>query len=152
MSDYLRSMAVRANLPHAQKAVLVAMCDACGEDDGTKCYPSLSYIGFKSDYSVRHVRRILRQLEAAGYLEPVFNLAGGRRDKDHGATTWYRIHIEGVPLLPLWRDVKAWLIESGELDPDEDLRDVRRAMRKIQRRHASQEPEREPAQAEGSAE
>ena len=143
MSDYLRSMAVRAALPRPQKTVFTAMCDACGEDDGTKCYPSLSYIAYKTDYSVRQVRRILRQLETAGYVEAVFNLQGGRKDKDHGAATWYRVHIEGLPMLPPWRDVKERLIASGELNPDDDLRDVRGVVRKIQRRQASQQPAQE---------
>lgn len=114
MSQYLHGLAGQAALSQNLKSVLQALCDAAGEDDGTNCHPSLEYVSYKTGFSLRHVRRLLRCLEIADYIEPVAYTAGGR-----GHTTWYRIHIERVPMKPPWRQVKARLIEDGTLAPDE---------------------------------
>lgn len=139
MSVDLHSKALKANLSANLKAVLLALCDACGEDDGTKCYPSLSYIAFKAGYSIRHTQRILRALEAVGYIEPVAYATGG-----HGKATDYHIHIKRVPMRPDWEDVKAALLEHGESTEDGD---VLAAVRRLKRNHGKRERQSKEAQA-----
>ncbi|HEY8325876.1 MAG TPA: helix-turn-helix domain-containing protein [Ktedonobacterales bacterium] len=116
MSVYLHGLSMRANLSANLRSVLMALCDAAGEDDGTKCHPSLAYISYKTGFSERHTRRLLRTLEVAGYIEAVAFVGGGR-----GHSTWYRIHMTRVPLKPSWDEIKKRLIESGELAADDDM-------------------------------
>ena len=118
MSDYLRAMASRAAIPANQRAIFVALCDACGEDDGTKCHASQAYLAYKSRYSVRQVRRILATLEEKHYIaSAVVDYTGW------GHNLSYRIFIDRVPMMPAWSIVKRALRKRGALDNDtrEDL-------------------------------
>lgn len=108
MSDYLHGMALRSSLSANLRLVLLALCDAAGEDDGSNCHPSIEYVSYKSGFSVRHCRRILRTLEAAEYIEPVEWIQGGR-----GHATDYHIYIDRVPMRRPWAEVKAELIVQG---------------------------------------
>jgi hypothetical protein len=81
-------------LSSSERIVLMAMADHA-MDDGTSCFPSVGRLAWKTDYSGRQVRRILRALEEKELIVPVKNISGG------GRATEYIIHIEkGVPKLP----------------------------------------------------
>lgn len=67
----------KLDLPHPQLLVALALADH-GNDDGTSIYPSLGRIGWKCGYSDRQVRRIVRELEAAGLLIKVADPSGDR--------------------------------------------------------------------------
>lgn len=141
MSFELLSLARRADLPRNQRVVLEALCDACGEDDGTKCYPTISYLGYKTEYSRTQVKLLLRQLEEKRYIEAVAYLNGGR-----GRSTEYRVHIERVPMRPKWHEVKAFLVDSGELDESDSFADVQRIVRRIKRQRDAERAAAEAAQ------
>ena len=54
-------------LSHAQQSIALAMADH-GDDDGSRIFPSLARIAWKTGYSDRQVRRVVRQLEDLGLL------------------------------------------------------------------------------------
>ena len=139
----LKAKAAEKDLSANLRAVLETMADVCAEDDPTQSYASHSYLAYDSGYSVRHVRRIVAALEKIGY---VTCLTPGR---GRGNTNHYHIHLEKIPDRPRWGEMKARLVELGELEPDARIKDVHAAARRL-RRSRERAPEQEPA--EGSAE
>ena len=60
----------RSDLPANHKLVLLAYADH-GNDDGTSVYPGEDWMAAKTSYSAGNVRRISRELVAAGFLHRV---------------------------------------------------------------------------------
>lgn len=54
-------------LAHPQQAVLVAMADHA-QDDGTDVYPSIARLAWKTGYSDRQIKRIIKDLLGVGVL------------------------------------------------------------------------------------
>jgi hypothetical protein len=82
-------------LAHDEQLVLLALADHA-HDDGSKCFPGVRYLAWKTNYSERQVQRALRSMEAAGLIVAVAFANGGR-----GHATEYRINIEkGVKKTP----------------------------------------------------
>lgn len=115
-------------LPAAKLVVLLALADIA-EDDGSQVYPGLGRIGWKTGYGKRHVRRIVRDLEADGLIvkvaEPLvvdgirrgteyrIDLAAGTAKKPYvpendRADKMSPLHIEGG------QDVRG---DGGQVDP-----------------------------------
>lgn len=69
--------------------VLVAMADHA-HDDGSKVFPSLDRIAWKTGYSVRQVQRIIGALKEMGVLKVV-------REGTKGRSTEYRIVLSKAP-------------------------------------------------------
>lgn len=98
MSAKLSGAVWELALPPTQLLVMLALADHA-HDDGSKCYPGVRYLAWKTGRSERQVQRALRELEAAGLIAPVAYAAGGR-----GHATEYHIHIEkGVKKSPFTR-------------------------------------------------
>lgn len=57
-------------LSHGQQAVLLAMADH-GDDDGSKVFPSVNKIAWKTGYKRRHVQRMIGELRESGVLVEV---------------------------------------------------------------------------------
>lgn len=74
-------------LHHSERLVLLALADHA-DHLGANIYPSVGLIAWKSGYSESQVRRIMRQLVAAGFLKVMRN-GGGR-----GNPTVYRFDLE----------------------------------------------------------
>ena len=82
------------DLPQNQKLILLALADH--SDDRGICFPSVARIAWKSGYSVRQTKAILKALRGAGILEVIGNSIGGYRNSNQ-----YRIHVEeGAKLAP----------------------------------------------------
>ena len=78
----------KLDLDHGEQSVLLAMADHA-DDDGTRCYPSVPFLAWKTGYSESQVRRIMKQLRESGLIVPVANEGGGR-----GNPVEYHIHLE----------------------------------------------------------
>jgi hypothetical protein len=95
MSIKLMSQVWTLELEHGQQIVLLAMADHA-DDDGARCYPSVSYLAWKTNYSERQVQRIMAQLQEDQIIKPIAHEQGGR-----GMATEYHIIIEkGVTKSP----------------------------------------------------
>jgi hypothetical protein len=88
MSAELMGRAWKLKLTHGQQLVLLALADHA-HDDGTRCYPGVSYLAWKTGYSERNVIRILGELESMGIIEAQSEKRGGA-----GNVTEYHIHME----------------------------------------------------------
>jgi 5-methylcytosine-specific restriction endonuclease McrA len=64
-------------LDHPEQSVLVSMADHAN-DDGLGCFPSLPLIAWKTGYSVRQTRRIIKRLISVKLLVPLQFVSGGR--------------------------------------------------------------------------
>jgi hypothetical protein len=62
------------------------------KDDGSRCFPSVGYLSWKTNYSIRQVRRILANLEDTGIIIPVAHQNGGR-----GFATEYQLVLAAAP-------------------------------------------------------
>jgi hypothetical protein len=67
MSIKLMSEVWACELAHADQAVLLVMADHA-RDDGTRCFPSVGLIAWKTGLSERSVQYALRRLEVKGVL------------------------------------------------------------------------------------
>ena len=91
MSIKLMGQVWELKLDHATSYVLIAMADHA-KDDGSRCFPSVGYLSWKTNYSIRQVRRILANLEDTGIIIPVAHQNGGR-----GFATEYQLVLAAVP-------------------------------------------------------
>ena len=64
--DRIRLARAATGLKPAEKLLLRSLCDFMG--NATECWPSLSRLADEVGVTVRHVRRMLRSLEAAGWI------------------------------------------------------------------------------------
>ena len=104
-------------IPHNQQWVLLAMADIA-DDDGTRCYPSMDYLAWKTTYSESQVRRIVGELRDSDLIVAVAYEKGGR-----GRATHYHLHLEnGIPKAPFVpkRD-RVRDTEETDLDDEENL-------------------------------
>lgn len=60
-------MVWKYRVPFNQAWVLMALADHA-DDDGTNCYPAIAYVAWKTGYSERQVRRVMKQLRDTGAL------------------------------------------------------------------------------------
>ena len=88
MSVKIMSQVWELDIDHSELIVLLAMADHA-DDDGQNCYPSNAYLAWKTGYSDRQVRRVLRALESTGIITRVAHEEGGR-----GLATEYRLNPE----------------------------------------------------------
>jgi hypothetical protein len=84
-------------LDHPDALVLLALADHA-DHDGGNAYPSVGLLAWKTGYSVRQVRRILRSLEASGAIVPT------TRAGQHKPTT-YLIDLSAIPDKPARADI-----------------------------------------------
>ena len=91
----------RLDLPPLRKMVLLAIADHA-HDDGTKAFPGVARIVYKTGISRRAVQQHLRVLEEAGLLVATAHGRGGR-----GMATEYRVDTgKGASLAPFGEWVK----------------------------------------------
>ena len=88
MSAKLMGQVWDLDLPHNLQLVLLSLADHA-QHDGTGVFPGVKLTAYKTGYSIRQVRRVLRQLEAAGLIVPTAREDGGR-----GHATEYELHFE----------------------------------------------------------
>lgn len=91
MSIALMTQAWRLDLPASKKLVLLALCD-WANDEGGSLHPSVKAVAVRASMSERNAQRVLRDLEAEGWLEVVGNERGGAP----GATRKYRLNAERI--------------------------------------------------------
>jgi len=91
MSVKIMSQVWELEIDHSEMIVLLAMADHA-DDDGSRCFPSVGYISWKTNYSLRHVRRILGNLVDTGIIIPVAYQNGGR-----GFATEYQLVLAAAP-------------------------------------------------------
>ena len=98
------------DLPHAQSWILMALTDHA-DDDGTRCYPSVPRLAWKTGYSERYIQALLQSLRELDIITPVAYETGGR-----GKATHYHIHLENAPRKALKDEPDSTLSEiKGEL-------------------------------------
>lgn len=88
MSIKLMTMAWALPLPTTEKLGLLALCD-WANDVGGSLFPSVAALARRVSCSDRTAQRLLRSLEADGWLQVVGNVAGGAP----GMTRHYRIDV-----------------------------------------------------------
>jgi hypothetical protein len=81
------------DLPHEQAWILVALADNA-HDDGSRCFPSVQRLAWKTGYGERQVQRIMLRLRELGYVEAVEFARGGRQ------ATEYQLHLDRPPEKP----------------------------------------------------
>src|SRR5690242_19106225 len=94
MSAKLMGRVWELDIPSEQQTVLLALADSA-HDDGTRCYPGVDYLAWKTGKNRRTIQRVLRDLEATGVIAAVRHSGGGR-----GHATEYRIHVSKAPQKP----------------------------------------------------
>lgn len=77
MSVKLMGQVWDLDLNHSQQSILLALADHA-DDDGSKCFPSVDRIAWKTGYERRQVQRIMRDLEKDNLLVLVAHRSGGR--------------------------------------------------------------------------
>lgn len=105
MSVRVMSIVWESELERSHKFVLLAYADHA-DDEGGGIFPALGRIAWKTSYSIRQVRRITRELEAAGIMI--------EEGKSKYGTTVYRIDVTALPPLPPY--VGGNLKEQGGAD------------------------------------
>lgn len=95
MSVELTSRVWKLELDHAEQSVALALAD-WANDDGTSIFPSLALVAWKTGYSERQVRRIVRRLEDQGLLIQV------RKPRQHRPSE-YRMDVTAVRAKPPFR-------------------------------------------------
>jgi hypothetical protein len=98
-------------LPHQQKMVLLSMADHA-DHEGKRIYPSLGLIAWKTDYSIRQVRRIVGQLVEQKILI--------KRRSLPGRPSSYDIDVEHAPMKPKYRQRLDSKVGHGDLGDDDD--------------------------------
>lgn len=84
------------DLPANQQSVLLALADHA-DHDGTHARPSVALLAWKTGYSERQVRYVLKAIREAGLIEVTSHGKGGRHHP-----TEYRLCLErGTPKTPL---------------------------------------------------
>lgn len=106
-----------AELDRPDKLVLQALADHA-DHDGTKVFPSIGLIAWKTGYNERQVRRLIRSFEERGILAREDSGLGGR-----GKTTHYRIVFEALPKRPPYDPKKADIIASAFDDNNPDIQE-----------------------------
>ncbi len=96
MSVLQQAMVWRLELPHNKAWVLMALADHA-HDDGTRCFPGVEQLAWKTGYGARQVRRILHDLRGDGIIEAVAFVQGGR-----GRATEYTLYLDRGTLKPLY--------------------------------------------------
>ena len=91
MSGKLMSQVYEFVFDHAESSILGAMADHA-KDDGSRCFPSVGRIAWKTNYSARQVQRVIARLEERGVLLPIAYAKGGR-----GFATEYQIVLSAAP-------------------------------------------------------
>ncbi len=94
MSIKLMSQVYEYQFTHAEQAIVLCMADHA-HDDGTKCFPGIDRMAWKTTYEERQIKRVLKALVARGVLEVVAFATGGR-----GHPTEYTIHLENAERKP----------------------------------------------------
>lgn len=89
MSGKIMGSVYDLDLSHVDQAVLMAMADHA-EHDGTKVFPSVEYVAWKTSYSERTVQRSISRLRKAKILKLV-------RKARHHLPNEYRIDIAAGP-------------------------------------------------------
>ena len=113
MSAKLMGQVWDLDLPHNLQLVLLSLADHA-QHDGTGVFPGVELTAYKTGYSIRQVRRVLRQLEAAGLIVPTAREDGGR-----GHATEYELHFENGTRKPPYSRLKGDKVMSAFSDPDE---------------------------------
>jgi len=88
MSVRQSELAWQLDLSSNRKFVLLELADHA-DPDGGHVFPSQGFIAMRTGYSTRQIRRILRELEDLGLIEPVAHGKGGR-----GMATEYHLHLD----------------------------------------------------------
>ena len=96
MSVLQQAMVWRLELPHNKAWLLMALADHA-HDDGTRCYPGVGKLAWKTGYGARQVRRILHDLRVDGIIEAVAFAKGGR-----GLATEYTLYLARGTMKPLY--------------------------------------------------
>jgi hypothetical protein len=114
------------DIPAPEKLVLLAMADHA-QDDGSKCWPSISRVGIKSSTTPRGVQKIIRRLERAGFLKRV-----GRQPK--GMNEYHIFPAGGVNRVRGEHGSGVNLeTKRGEHGSPESLRTIKKEAAKTQR-------------------
>lgn len=94
MSGKATGMVWELDLPHAQQFVLLAMADHA-DQEGAKIFPSVADIAWKTGYSDRQVRRIIKIMRDSSVLELT------KANYGKYGTNCYRINWDKAPKKPI---------------------------------------------------
>lgn len=103
MSAKVMGLVFEADLPRAEKFILLALADHAKED-GSDVYPSVARIEWKTGYSERQIRTLIDNLEKMGILRVVHPGGSGPAD-----VRKYKIVLASIPMLPefsSWKESK----------------------------------------------
>jgi hypothetical protein len=100
MSIKLVARVWELDLEHAEQKVLMALADHA-QDDGSRVYPSLGYVAWKTGYDRRYVRRVMARLKERGAAMVVQR--GGQDLAAGSQATEYRLDLSVLPIKPPYR-------------------------------------------------
>lgn len=116
MSWKISGLVWELELTHSQQSILMAMADHA-EHDGSKVFPSVARISWKTGYSDRHVRRVMKDLRNMEILVLVEE-ATRRRPRE------YRIDISAGKKKPKFRGDMVSDLAIDEEVPPTDRADI----------------------------
>ena len=90
MSIKLMSQVWERKVMGSRAMVLLVLADYA-RDDGTRCYPAVKTLMYKTGLTRRPVQEILKKLRAAGVL------IVERQGRGRGRSTVYRIDLSALP-------------------------------------------------------
>lgn len=110
MSIKLMSQVWERQFDKAEQAIMLALADHA-HDDGTECRPGILKVAWKTDYSPRHVKRVMQKLRDKGVLVVV------RRATQHQPNV-YAINLAAVPKKQTYAEYRDEHIDEVQGGPD----------------------------------
>ena len=104
MSSKVIGLVFESSLERPEKFILLALADHAKED-GSDVYPSIARIEWKTGYSERQIRTLMRNLESLGVLQMVHPGGSGPAD-----VRKYKIVLSAIPMLT---DFNTWKESKG---------------------------------------
>lgn len=83
-------------MTHAQRAIIQAIADH-GDENGNRIYPSYAYVAWRTDFSIRQVKRVVAGMVKLGAIIVT------ARGNSHGRSNSYRLNYEAFPRKPPFR-------------------------------------------------
>jgi len=115
MSAKLMGQVWDLKIDHNYQLVLLALADHAS-DDGTSIYPGIEYLVWKTGYSERQIKRILKDLEEAALIICVSHRRGGK-----GHKTEWQLHLSnGVKKSP-FNKIKQCQNVTQKQHPNSDI-------------------------------
>jgi hypothetical protein len=119
LSNKLQALVWAHKMSHSQQTIMLALADS-GHDDGTNIYPSFGYLSWKTEYSIRQVMRIVKELRKLGAVKRIV------RGNSHKRANEYRLDFSAFTAKEPWKRTsdKMSLVTSCHTSPASPTSDI----------------------------